>query len=148
MDSKARHDAVTRFNNDPRVNICLLSLLAGGVGLNLTAANHLIQLDMHFNPAWEQQASDRIHRIGQTRPVTIHTFVCVNTIEERIEQIQVMHQSLLPPPPAHNCEIRALILAGKEKGTCTVDNPGPQTHRRGGKAAVEVSTEKKKIKGT
>ncbi len=66
----------------------LLSLQAGGVGLNLIGANHLFILDMHWNPALEQQASDRCHRVGQTRDVYIHKFVCASTIEERILKLQ------------------------------------------------------------
>ncbi len=86
---EARTASVDRFNHDADARIMLLSLLAGGVGLNLTSANHILILDAHYNPAWEQQASDRIHRIGQVRTATIHTFVCKDSIEERIEKIQV-----------------------------------------------------------
>lgn len=68
--------------------VMLLSLQAGGVGLNLVGANHLFIVDMHWNPALEQQASDRCHRVGQTRDVQIHKFVCVGTIEERILTLQ------------------------------------------------------------
>ena len=89
MSADARHAAVTRFNKVEQEKVMLLSLLAGGVGLNLCVANHLFIMDSHFNPAWEQQASDRIYRIGQTRTVYIHTFICKDTIEERIEIIQV-----------------------------------------------------------
>lgn len=62
----------------------LISLRAGGFGLNLTAADYVVHLDPWWNPAVEDQASDRAHRIGQTRPVTVYRLVMRNTIEERI----------------------------------------------------------------
>ena len=66
----------------------LLSLQAGGVGLNLIGGNHVFLLDMHWNPALEEQAADRCHRVGQTRDVHIHKFVCKDTVEQRILQLQ------------------------------------------------------------
>ena len=65
----------------------LLSLTAGGVGLNLIGANHMFLLDIHWNPALEQQCGDRIYRVGQTKPVRLYRFLCENTIEERIAGI-------------------------------------------------------------
>lgn len=62
----------------------MLSLKAGGSGLNLTAADYVIHFDPWWNPAVEDQASDRAHRIGQERPVTIYRFIMQNTIEEKI----------------------------------------------------------------
>ena len=67
--------------------IFLLSLKAGGFGLNLTAANHVFHFDRWWNPAVEDQATDRAHRIGQTRRVQVHKFVCLGTLEERIDAI-------------------------------------------------------------
>ena len=66
----------------------LLSLQAAGVGLNLTGANHVFMLDVHWNPALEVQAADRCHRVGQLRDVYIHKFICQGTVEERILQLQ------------------------------------------------------------
>ena len=66
----------------------LLSLAAGGVGLNLVGANHLFLLDMHWNPQLEAQACDRIYRVGQKRNVTIHKFFCEDTVESRIADLQ------------------------------------------------------------
>src|SRR5579884_4164871 len=63
----------------------VLSLKAGGVGLNLTAANHVFHFDRWWNPAIESQATDRAFRIGQQRNVQVHKFVCVGTLEERID---------------------------------------------------------------
>ena len=67
-----------------RGDLFLISLKAGGAGLNLTAADYVIHLDPWWNPAVEDQASDRAHRIGQLRPVTIYRLVARDTIEDRI----------------------------------------------------------------
>jgi SNF2 family DNA or RNA helicase len=67
--------------------IFILSLRTGGVGLNLTAANHVFHFDRWWNPAVENQATDRAFRIGQTRTVQVHKFVCTGTLEERIDQM-------------------------------------------------------------
>jgi len=64
--------------------VFLISLRAGGTGLNLTAADYVVHLDPWWNPAVEDQASDRAHRIGQTRPVTVYRLVMADTIEEKI----------------------------------------------------------------
>ena len=68
-------------------DVFLISLKAGGLGLNLTAADYVVHMDTWWNPAIEDQASDRAHRIGQTRPVTIYRLVCKNTIEEKIVKL-------------------------------------------------------------
>ncbi|MCB1610749.1 MAG: SWF/SNF helicase family protein, partial [Xanthomonadales bacterium] len=80
---KAREIAVREFQNGSG-DVFLLSLKAGGVGLNLTAADYVIHLDPWWNPAVEQQATDRAHRIGQTRPVTVYKLVVKGSIEEQI----------------------------------------------------------------
>ncbi len=67
--------------------IFILSLRAGGLGLNLTAANHVFHFDRWWNPAVEAQATDRAHRIGQTKKVQVHKFICVGTLEERIDRL-------------------------------------------------------------
>ncbi len=72
---------------DGTAPVFLLSLKAGGVGLNLTAANHVFHFDRWWNPAVEKQATDRAFRIGQTRTVHVHKFVCVGTLEERIDRM-------------------------------------------------------------
>lgn len=63
--------------------------MAGGVGLNLMAANHMFLVDVHWNPQLEAQVCDRIHRLGQIRPVNIYKFICKNTIETKILMIQL-----------------------------------------------------------
>lgn len=65
----------------------ILSLRAGGLGLNLTAANHVFHFDRWWNPAVEAQATDRAHRLGQTRTVQVHKFICAGTVEERIDRL-------------------------------------------------------------
>lgn len=86
--AKARRDElVTRFQGDNGPSIFLLSLKAGGTGLNLTAANHVIHLDRWWNPAVENQATDRAFRIGQRRNVQVRKFVCTGTLEEKIDEM-------------------------------------------------------------
>ena len=76
---------VEHFNGEEYVPYMVLSLKAGGVGLNLTAANHVIHFDRWWNPAVENQATDRAFRIGQTKNVMVHKFVTEGTIEEKID---------------------------------------------------------------
>ena len=86
--SKDRYEQVERFNNDPDVPIFLISLKAGGTGLNLTAADYVIHYDPWWNPAVESQATDRTHRIGQTKKVFSYKLICENTVEEKILKLQ------------------------------------------------------------
>lgn len=89
VPAKKRMDMVDDFNRNPaRPMVILLSLQAGGVGLNLVGGNHLFLLDMHWNPALENQAFDRVYRVGQTKPVFVHKFVVEDTVEERILKLQ------------------------------------------------------------
>ena len=84
----AREAMVDRFQQDPNgPKLFILSLKAGGVGLNLTRANHVFHFDRWWNPAVENQATDRAFRIGQTRNVQVHKFVCSGTLEERINDM-------------------------------------------------------------
>ena len=86
---QVKRDAmVERFQSDPQApKILILSLKAGGVGLNLTRANHVFHFDRWWNPAVENQATDRAFRIGQTRNVQVHKFVCTGTLEEKIHDL-------------------------------------------------------------
>ena len=85
---KARDHMVERFQQDEDAPpIFLLSLKAGGTGLNLTRANHVFHFDRWWNPAVENQATDRAFRIGQTRRVQVHKFLCQGTLEERIDEM-------------------------------------------------------------
>ena len=90
-----RRELVTRFQEDELTPFFVLSLKAGGAGLNLTAASHVIHFDRWWNPAVENQATDRAFRIGQQRNVLVHKFVCRGTIEERIDQLIESKQQLV-----------------------------------------------------
>ena len=82
-----RRDLVKQFQDDERVPFFVVSLKAGGAGLNLTAASHVVHFDRWWNPAVENQATDRAFRIGQTKNVLVHKFVCRGTVEERIDEL-------------------------------------------------------------
>ena len=84
---KARAELVERFNGAEYIPFMVLSLKAGGVGLNLTAANHVIHFDRWWNPAVENQATDRVFRIGQTKDVFVHKLVSIGTVEEKIDNM-------------------------------------------------------------
>jgi non-specific serine/threonine protein kinase len=84
---RQRQELVRRFQEDDDVPFFVLSLKAGGVGLNLTAASHVVHFDRWWNPAVENQATDRAFRIGQIRNVLVHKLVCRGTVEERIDQL-------------------------------------------------------------
>nr|XP_044994311.1 transcription termination factor 2 isoform X2 [Jaculus jaculus] len=94
VNPKQRMDLVEAFNHTRGPQVMLISLLAGGVGLNLTGGNHLFLLDMHWNPSLEDQACDRIYRVGQQKDVVIHKFVCKGTVEEKILQLQEKKKDL------------------------------------------------------
>ncbi|MEV6361440.1 DEAD/DEAH box helicase [Nocardia asteroides] len=87
VSKKGRDEMVTGFQTENGPPLMLLSLKAGGTGLNLTAANHVVHLDRWWNPAVENQATDRAFRIGQQRAVQVRKLVCVDTIEERIDEM-------------------------------------------------------------
>jgi non-specific serine/threonine protein kinase len=86
--AKERDEMIERFQDPANgIKVFVLSLRAGGLGLNLTAANHVFHFDRWWNPAVESQATDRAHRVGQTRKVQVHKFVCIGTMEERIDRL-------------------------------------------------------------
>ena len=78
---------VNRFQRDGGPPIFILSLKAGGTGLNLTAASHVFHFDRWWNPAVEDQATDRAYRIGQTRNVQVHKLISIGTVEEKVDQM-------------------------------------------------------------
>ncbi|MBN3311580.1 TTF2 factor, partial [Atractosteus spatula] len=95
VSPRQRMELVEEFNTNPRgPQVMLVSLCAGGVGINLTGGNHLFLIDMHWNPALEDQACDRIYRVGQLRNVTIHRFVCDGTVEDKISSLQEKKKDL------------------------------------------------------
>jgi len=91
---KKRQGLVKSFQEDDRVPFMVLSLKAGGTGLNLTAASHVIHFDRWWNPAVENQATDRAFRIGQKKNVLVHKFLCRGTVEERIDELIAGKQKL------------------------------------------------------
>ncbi|CAN5148875.1 DEAD/DEAH box helicase [soil metagenome] len=86
-DVRKRKDLVRRFQEDEMLPFLVVSLKAGGSGLNLTAASHVIHFDRWWNPAVENQATDRAFRIGQTKNVLVHKFICRGTVEEKIDRL-------------------------------------------------------------
>jgi non-specific serine/threonine protein kinase len=91
---KKRQELVRRFQEDEAVPFFVLSLKAGGAGLNLTAASHVVHFDRWWNPAVENQATDRAFRIGQVKNVLVHKFVCQGTVEEKIDRLMESKQQL------------------------------------------------------
>lgn len=95
MDIKQRAAAVTQFFDDPEIKILLVSTKAGSLGLNLTVANRVILLDIWWNPALENQAIDRVHRIGQSKNVEVHRIFINDTVEDRILELQNKKQVII-----------------------------------------------------
>jgi SNF2 family DNA or RNA helicase len=91
---KKREEMIARFQAEQGPPLFILSLKAGGTGLNLTRANHVFHYDRWYNPAVENQATDRAFRIGQTRTVQVHKFICLGTLEERIDELIEHKQAL------------------------------------------------------
>jgi SNF2 family DNA or RNA helicase len=92
--ARKRKDLVAQFQTDSEIKTFLISLKAGGVGLNLTAADYVYLIDPWWNPATEEQAIDRTHRIGQTQKVFAYKMICKDTVEEKILQLQQKKKSL------------------------------------------------------
>ena len=93
--SKNRLDIVNQFNNDPTISVFLVSLKAGGTGLNLVGADTVIHYDMWWNPAVENQATDRVYRLGQKQSVSVYKLVTLHTIEEKIVEMQSRKKGLV-----------------------------------------------------
>jgi non-specific serine/threonine protein kinase len=122
---RTRQSLVTAFQEDERVPFFVLSLKAGGAGLNLTAASHVVHFDRWWNPAVENQATDRAFRIGQTKNVLVHKFVCRGTVEEKIDQLidskrQLSQESRtlqrLRESAAARPDLRAQWIGGRSAG--------------------------------
>jgi SNF2 family DNA or RNA helicase len=92
--TRDRQARVERFQNDPDCRLFLISLKAGGLGLNLTAAEYVFLLDPWWNPAVEAQAVDRAHRIGQTRQVFAYRLIARDTVEEKVLELQKTKRDL------------------------------------------------------
>ncbi len=111
---KKRKVAVEQFQSSDYIPFFILSLKAGGVGLNLTAANHVIHFDRWWNPAVENQATDRAFRIGQKKSVMVHKFICKGTIEEKIDSLIDEKRSLASEITAASSENWITELNDKE----------------------------------
>ena len=94
VDIKTRQNLVEKFQNGA-CPVFLISLKAGGLGLNLTRANYVIHTDPWWNPAIEAQATDRVHRIGQKQSVTVYHLIAEGTIEEKIQRLHERKQALV-----------------------------------------------------
>ena len=114
---------VERFESADGPALFVLSLKAGGTGLNLTAANHVFHFDRWWNPAVEDQATDRAYRIGQKRTVQVHKFVCAGTLEERIASVIASKRELAQMvvgtgerwlTELSNAELRELVTLGAD----------------------------------
>ena len=108
-----RRELVKRFQGDERTPFFVLSLKAGGAGLNLTAASHVIHFDRWWNPAVENQATDRAFRIGQQKNVLVHKFVCRGTIEDRIDQLIESKQQLVKDVLESSAELLLTEMSDK-----------------------------------
>ena len=93
--TKDRQAVVDRFNNDSTIPVFLVSLKAGGTGLNLTGADYVIHYDPWWNPAVEDQATDRAYRIGQTKKVFVYRLITKGTVEEKIQALKSKKRSLV-----------------------------------------------------
>lgn len=109
-----RRDLVKRFQDDERIPFFVLSIKAGGAGLNLTAASHVVHFDRWWNPAVENQATDRAYRIGQHRNVLVHKFICRGTIEERIDDLIRAKQRLVKDVIDGGAEINLTEMSDNE----------------------------------
>ena len=104
MTVTQRKAAIDAFNNNPEITVFLISLKAGGVALNLTEAENVFIMDLWWNPAVEEQAMDRIHRIGQFRPIRIYRMVIENSIESRVLILQQKKKALFETAVDNNME--------------------------------------------
>jgi len=157
---KARDEMVRRFQEEPSgPRVFVLSVKAGGTGLNLTAASHVFHFDRWWNPAVEDQATDRAYRIGQTRSVQVHKLVCAGTVEEKVDLILESKRDLAAKvvgagekwiTELGNDDLRELFALSadaavdvdderEESGTTGTRKPGYGSRRRTGARTMEVS---------
>lgn len=94
MTREARDKSMNTFRSDPSIRVMLVSIGAGGLGLNLTTANKVFMMEPQFNPAAEAQAVDRVHRLGQDREVTIKRFIMDKSFEEKMLLLQDKKKAL------------------------------------------------------
>ncbi|MGA9524032.1 MAG: DEAD/DEAH box helicase [Myxococcaceae bacterium] len=147
---KARDELVRRFQEDPRgPRVFVLSVKAGGTGLNLTAASHVFHYDRWWNPAVEDQATDRAYRIGQKRAVQVHKLVCAGTVEEKVDRLLEQKRDLASKvvgtgeqwiTEMDNSELRDLFALSKDAvvGGDDVDDESPSAAEAPRKRAVRA----------
>jgi superfamily II DNA or RNA helicase len=152
---KGRDELVRRFQEEPRgPRIFVLSVKAGGTGLNLTAASHVFHYDRWWNPAVEDQATDRAHRIGQKRAVQVHKLVCAGTVEEKIDRLLEQKRDLASKivgagerwlTELDGRELRALfslsegaVADGDDEDAGSLGPPRPRTKARSARRRSEV----------
>jgi non-specific serine/threonine protein kinase len=109
-----RRELVRQFQEDELIPFMVLSLKAGGAGLNLTAASHVVHFDRWWNPAVENQATDRAFRIGQRRNVLVHKFVCRGTVEDKIDRLIESKRSLVKDVLEGGAELELTELGDQE----------------------------------
>ncbi|MDO9280539.1 MAG: DEAD/DEAH box helicase, partial [Pseudomonadota bacterium] len=109
-----RQELVDRFQADDTFPFVVLSLKAGGTGLNLTAATHVVHFDRWWNPAVEEQATDRAFRIGQKHPVFVHKMVCRGTVEERVDALLAQKRGLARELLSGADEVRLTELSNED----------------------------------
>ena len=109
-----RRELFKRFQEDEQLPFLCSSLKAAGAGLNLTAASHVIHFDRWWNPAVENQATDRAFRIGQQRNVLVHKFICRGTVEERIDQLIEAKQQLVTDVLESGAELLLTEMSDRE----------------------------------
>ena len=122
----------SRASRPARSPVFLLSLKAGGTGLNLTGADHVLHFDRWWNPAVEDQATDRAYRIGQTRPVQVHRFVTQGTIEEKIAELldpQALHRRLGPGPRRDRADRALRRRAPRPRRAAAMSTDDPPARR-------------------
>ena len=128
---KSRQDIVDLYNNNPKYGVFLLSTRAGGMGINLTAADTVILHDLDFNPSIDRQAEDRCHRMGQTKKVTVYKMLTDNTVDSAIFETQIRKKELdhqVLQNETHGSE-RMLAFGGFVNPKAKNDDEGAQTSK-------------------
>lgn len=127
LDASARERVIKRFKEQEDRRVLVLSLRAGGQGLNLQEASYVAHFDRWWNPAVEHQAEDRAHRLGQRSAVTVYTYICVDTIEERIASILEGKQRLFETVVDYDLEKPGGLLSAEELfGLLNMTPPAPR----------------------
>ena len=125
LSGAERDRVVQRFRTEPRHRALVLSLRAGGVGINLQEASYVFHLDRWWNPAVERQAEDRSHRMGQQHPVTVFTYTCEDTIEQRIDEIISAKQAIFDEVVDDvSIDLGTQLRANELFGLFDLDRPG------------------------